>query len=408
MIGIGLSMQNGKDTFHSQRPLYEDQLTNPISTFHHQQYSQQPQPQQSSLSQQAQHIATQDFQLLPPLLTNHPYEQQFQDAHRQQQMTPDDFQSYRQAYQAHETISSASSSSASSLDFRQVSHLPRTRVISTSSSDGPMWRQGWKDTDWPNSPTTFNSFTSNYFTPNSNPPLRSNTMPMQNASLSFLYPGHPQSEPSISQLRHDHRRTVSDLSRGGSHTTAVPGASIGRPNLTRSRSHRTESDREEANRQKSKRHYDRKKDQRAALANLTTQLVHVSERLKEIDPAASHSRAFQEISQSLGLRLPLPEGLSESKIGGEEKGPKRANERKRLNKLMQRHLEMQRMQQLSNVARVIMKERESGDEIEKRAIEAIIGAWQMCRSDWNHLILAEERLSVEVGRWVGRVVRALQ
>ncbi|PWN34630.1 uncharacterized protein FA14DRAFT_160152 [Meira miltonrushii] len=397
-------MQGGRELFHGQRslPQYdEDQLTSSISSY-----------QQQSLSNLQQHIPTQDFQLLPPL-SNHSYEQQFQDVQRQQTAVSDDFQSYRQAYQAHETISSASSSSASSsMDFRQVSQFPRSRVISTTSSDGPMWRQGWKDTDWPNSPTTstINSIPSNQFS--NNPQSRSNTMPMQSASLSFLYPGHPiAAETSINQMRHDHRRTVSDLSRG-THTTAVPGASAGRPNLTRSRSHRSELDREEANRQKSKRHYDRKKDQRSALANLSTQLVHVSERMKEIDPSASQSRVFQEILQALGLRLPLPEGLSENKSGGgggkEEKGIKRANERKRLNKLMQRHLEMQRMQQLSNVARVIMKDRESGDEPDKRAIEAIIGAWQMCRSDWSHLVLAEERLSIEVGRWVGRVVRALQ
>lgn len=400
MIGIGLTMQGEREFFHGQRilPQYEDQLTNPISSY-------QQQQQQQQLSNLHQHnITTQDFQLLPPL-SNHSYEQQIQDVQRQQAIS-DDFQTYRQAYHAHETISSASSSSASSMDFRQVSQLPRSRVISTTSSDGPMWRQGWKDTDWPNSPTsTINSITSNYF-PNYSQ-SRSNTMPMQNGSLSFLYPGHPAAETSANQARHDHRRTVSDLSRG-TYTTAVPGASAARPNLIRSRSHRTELDREEANRQKSKRHYDRKKDQRAALANLTTQLVHVSERLKEIDPSASHSRVFQEIAQALGLRLPLPEGLSESKAGKEEKGIKRANERKRLNKLMQRHLEMQRMQQLSNVARIIMKDRESEDEQEKRAVEAIIGAWQMCRSDWNHLVLAEERLSIEVGRWVGRVVRALQ
>lgn len=406
MIGIGLSMQSGRDIFHGQKtysPQYEDQLTNPISSYQQQQYQQQPPPlQQQQHPNPLQHINTQDFQLLPPL-SNHPYEQ-YQDLQRQQPMQ-DDFQSYRQAYQAHETISSASSSSNSSMDLRQVSQFPRTRVISTTSSDGPMWRQGWKDTDWPNSPT--NTFTSYFSNPTTNIPSRSNTMPMQNSSLSFLYPGHPAAESSTTnQVRHDHRRTVSDLSRG-THTTSVPGVSAARPNLTRSRSHRNEVDREEANRQKSKRHYDRKKDQRAALANLSTQLVHVSERLKEIDPAASHSRVFQEISQALGLRLALPEGLSESSKS-EEKGTKRANERKRLNKLMQRHLEMQRMQQLSNVARVIMKDRESGDEADKRAVEAVIGAWQMCRSDWSHLVLAEERLSVEVGRWVGRVVRALQ
>lgn len=45
------------------------------------------------------------------------------------------------------------------------------------------------------------------------------------------------------------------------------------------RSHRSDSDREEANRQKSKRHYDRKKDQGTALAELNSELVRELERI---------------------------------------------------------------------------------------------------------------------------------
>lgn len=212
------------------------------------------------------------------------------------------------------------------------------------------------------------------------------------------------------------------------------------PAPTRSRSLRSESDREEANRQKSKRHYDRKKVQRAALAELAAEYVQTVERLRTSDVTASRARAFHDVCEALALRLPNAYDDQQALASVDATNAsdvhalntvKRANERKRLNKLMQRQLEMQRIQQMSHISRALEAELRrrpalstliagtaSGSDhtryhdwpvdADLRAAFYLLQPWLAFRSSWANLLLAEERLSLMTGRPIARIVTALR
>jgi hypothetical protein len=213
---------------------------------------------------------------------------------------------------------------------------------------------------------------------------------------------------------------------------------------TRSRSMRSESDREEANRQKSKRHYDRKKVQRAALADLTAEYAQAIDRMRASDVPAARTQIFLDVVEALALRLSGtqdPASAAGALLDNQETVSgaqpinivKRANERKRLNKLMQRQLEMQRIQQLSHVSRSLEAElrrrpqlssllvaTEAGGtkdfsrvpewstDAELRAALHLLQPWLVFRSAWANLLLAEERLSLMAGRPLARMVTALR
>lgn len=105
----------------------------------------------------------------------------------------------------------------------------------------------------------------------------------------------------------------------------------------------------------------------------------------------------------------------------------RANERKRVNKLMQRHLEMQRIRQLSHAARALefalrtttisdvfhlpsatLAATGKPDDVHFRAAFALLQPWLRSRDAWPHLALAEERLSIMAGRPFVRIISSLR
>ena len=177
--------------------------------------------------------------------------------------------------------------------------------------------------------------------------------------------------------------------------------------------------RAEQNRRKSKRHYERKKLQRALLGELVTKMETSQYQL--MSQSRSDEVLCRQMQTALAATLPIPPDLMAAN------DPQlTTNDKKRINKKFQNHLELQRITQLSRAAETMLDDGprvQFSDQLllltddEVRVVQqdasmepqtAYLLIWLQCRAHWDELVSAESRLSRREPRPIARLVAALE
>lgn len=235
--------------------------------------------------------------------------------------------------------------------------------------------------------------------------------------------------------------------------------------VTSSSSLNNNDSRAEQNRQKSKRHYERKKLQRSLLYDLIVKMESTMQYL--IDHNRGHLPVCQAMHEALSTPLPTPDFLQQTSPADQDPTQQQivsststsssllrqnpANEKKKLNKKVQNHLEMQRMVQISQTARILhpntfgqssinvpidatqegsisdindprrimststqillSQTQEEVESIHKSVIfepqDAFLLNWLHVRSHWDELVAAENRLSRNEDKPIARLITYL-